>query len=256
MPPRTSTRRARPSGSLGSLGSLGSAFKQSPLSVANKNKTRSRGAAAAARREAREKSEATEQARAAVAATAPVPADAASPPAAAEENAPGALTQERAARPARLRFRRRAQGCFLSPHSWLLSVLGSGARDGAAAKAAAQHAAAAMDASASARDSLDALFAEPLTGGSNKAPTPATVMGGGEMGSVAPATAAAHADAAAMPPPRRSPPPPTTPPPPGWRTPSAAAWLAIVWRAGAASRLKDSARGRRLRARARTPRGG
>ena len=174
------------------------------------NKTRSVTGAAAARREAREKREATEQARAAVATAAPAPnahAGRASPAAAAKEAKENVASEISAQPNARATLDALDSGNgkpkpVLSPHSWLLSVLGSGARDGAAAKAAAQHAAAAMDAS-SARDSLDALFAEPHahTGGSNKAPTPATVMGGREMGSAVPATAAAHADAAAMPPP-------------------------------------------------------
>ena len=161
----------------GSLGSLGSAFKQSPLSVANKNKTRSVTGAAAARREARERERGDGAGARRRGGDRTGARRRASPPAAAEENAPGALTKSfSAAHPHRLRFDG-VHKAVLSPHSWLLSVLGSGARDGAAAKAAAQHAAAAMDASASARDSLDALFAEPLTGGSNKAPTPATVNG-------------------------------------------------------------------------------
>ena len=169
-----------------------------PPVVANKNKTPLHGAA---RREAREKSEATEQARAAVAATSPVPADAASPPAAAEENAPGALnkswpptrTPPLPTACTRLFCRRTAGCCPCSARARATAPpqgcsaarrrrdgrLGVGSRLARRALRRAAH------------------------GRINKAPTPATVMGGGEMGSVAPATAAAHADAAAYPP-RRS----------------------------------------------------
>ena len=135
--------------------------------------------------------------------------------------AAAATSPPRAARPA-------AAEQALSPHSWLLSVLGSGARDGSASTAMqaavvqaavqAQHAASAgkenidvtgspplrtADASRlSARRALRSpATAATLVRGGATSPGPATVMGGSVNGVASAAPHTAAADAAAMPPP-------------------------------------------------------
>ena len=249
-------RRARRLGSLGSLGSLGNAQAEPP-SVANKNKTRSVSrttpCAASRGRRARRRS----SARAAVAATSPVRrgrgvVDAA----AAEENA-RARGQElgRRARP----FRRRAQRSPI------------GRRTAAAHRARRARATAPpprlqrstppprWTPQASACD-LDrrAFAASVCTGGSNKAPTPATVMGFGEMGSVRAATGAAHRGAASTWPSSLLDLVNHATSPPGWRTSDRRrrGWRSAARRRARAppSRLKDWRAGSSPRP-ARSPRG-
>ena len=197
-------QRRRLARSLGSLGSLGSAFKQSPKSVANKTRSVTGHAA----KERLRTSRATRRTR--------------------RLRLPrrrrwrgGGASPPRAARPA-------AAEQALSPHSWLLSVLGSGARDGSASTAMqaavvqaavqAQHAASAgkenidvtgspplrtADASRlSARRALRSpATAATLVRGGATSPGPATVMGGSVNGVASAAPHTAAADAAAMPPP-------------------------------------------------------